>query len=113
MKGTKPILYNYWRSTASWRVRIALAWKGIEYDYVPVNILKDGGEQNSSDYKKLNPFTRVPTLIIDGYTLNESVAIIEYLEETRKNRPLLPADTYKRAQTRRLVEMINSGIQPL
>ncbi len=94
MKGAKPILYNYWRSTASWRVRNALAWKGIEYEYVAVDLFKEGGQQNSEEYKKLNPFTRVPTLIIDGHTLNESVAIIEYLEETRKNRPLLPSDAF-------------------
>ena len=61
----------------------------------------------------MNPYGRVPTLIIDGHTLNESVAIIEYLEETRKERPLLPSDAYRRAQVRRLVEIVNSGIQPM
>ena len=97
MKGAKPILYSYWRSTASWRVRNALAWKDIDYEYVAINLFKDGGEQNKEEYKKFNPYGRVPTLIIDGHTLNESVAIIEYLEETRNERPLLPSDAYKRA----------------
>ena len=110
---SKVILYNYWRSSASWRVRIALNWKGIPFDYVPVHLLKDGGQQNKDEYKKLNPMGRVPALVIDGHTLAESVAILEYLEETRKERPLLPADAVKRALVRQLVEIINSGVQPL
>ena len=113
MESGKPILYNYWRSSASWRVRIALNWKGIEYEYVPIHLLKDGGQQYSEDYKKKNPMARVPALYIDGHTLAESVAILEYLEETRKERPLLPSDPIKRAQVRQLVEIVNSGIQPL
>ena len=113
MQSTKPILYNYWRSSASWRVRIALHWKGIEYEYVPVNLLKEGGQQYKEEYKKLNPMARVPALVIDGHTLAEILAILEYLEETRKERPLLPSDPFKRAIVRQLVEIINSGIQPL
>ncbi|TNV75697.1 hypothetical protein FGO68_gene17391 [Halteria grandinella] len=108
---SKVILYNYWRSSASWRVRIALAWKGIDYEYVCVHLLKD--EQNSEEHKRLNPMGRVPALVIDGHTLAESVAILEYLEETRKERPLLPADPVKRATVRQLVEIVNSAIQPM
>ena len=100
MQSTKPILYNYWRSSASWRVRIALAWKGIDYEYVPIHLLKEGGQQYKDDYKKLNPMMRVPALHIDGHTFAESIAILEYLEETRKERPLLPSDPVKRAQVR-------------
>ncbi len=111
MQSTKPILYNYWRSSASWRVRIVLAWKGIDYEYKAVHLLKD--EQNEGDYKKFNPMGRVPALYIDGHTLAESIAIMEYLEETRKERPMLPSDPIKRATVRQLVEIINSGIQPL
>ncbi len=113
MQSAKPILYNYWRSSASWRVRIVLSMKGIDYEYVPVHLLKDGGEQNKEEYKRLNPMGRVPALVIDGHTLAESVAIMEYLEETRKERPMLPSDPVKRAVVRQLVEVINSGIQPL
>ena len=111
MQATKPILFNYWRSSASWRVRIVLAWKGIDYEYRCIHLLKD--EQNAAEYKELNPMGRVPALIIDGHNLGESVAIMEYLEETRKERPLLPADPIKRAVVRQLVEIINSAVQPL
>ena len=107
----KPILYNYWRSSASWRVRIVLQWKGIDYEYKSIQLLSD--DQNKEEYKKLNPMGRVPALVIDGHTLAESVSIMEYLEETRKERPMLPADPVQRATVRQLVEIINSGIQPL
>ena len=108
---SKPVLYSFWRSSASWRVRIVLKWKGIDYDYVAIHLLKDS--QNQEDYKKLNPMGRVPALVIGGHCLAESVAIMEYLEETYNERPLLPADPFKRALVRQLVEIINSGMQPL
>ena len=107
---SKTVLFNYWRSSASWRVRNVLHWKGIEYEYVAVHLLKEGGQQNKEEYKKMNPMGRVPALAIDGMTLGESVAIIEYLEETRKERPLLPEDPAKRVVVRQLVEIVNSGI---
>ena len=110
----KPILYSYWRSSASWRVRFVLAWKGIDYEYRAVHLLKDGGQHTHEDYKKLNPMGRVPALVINGHTLGESVAIMEYLEETAKDtRPMLPADPIQRAIVRQLVEIVNSAIQPL
>jgi len=105
------VLYSFWRSSASWRVRIVLKWKGIDYDYVAIQLLKDS--QNQEDYKKLNPMGRVPALVIGGHCLAESVAIMEYLEETYKERPLLPVDPFKRALVRQLVEIVNSGMQPL
>ena len=109
---TKPILYSFCRSSASWRVRIALKLKGIDYEYKAVNTRAQ--EQFEDEYSKLNPMNRVPALFIDGKTIAESVAIVEYLEETRKDsRQLLPADPYLRAKVRQLVEIINSGIQPL
>ena len=76
-------LYGYWRSTASYRVRIALNLKGVEYDYVPVHLVKNGGEQHSSEYSQLNPAHLVPTLVDDDedIILNQSLAIIEYLDE--------------------------------
>lgn len=108
----KPILYSYYRSSASWRVRIALAYKGINYDYKAVHLVKDGGEQHSDAYHELNPLSQVPTLVIDGLTLTQSLPIIEYLDETRLESPLLPKDPAARAQARRVAEAINSGIQP-
>uniref|UniRef100_A0A8C7EF44 maleylacetoacetate isomerase n=1 Tax=Nothoprocta perdicaria TaxID=30464 RepID=A0A8C7EF44_NOTPE len=108
-----PILYSYFRSSCSWRVRIALALKGIAYNQVPVNLLKDGGQQHSAEYKTLNPMQQVPTLKIDGITISQSLAIIHYLEETQPNPRLLPQDLKKRAQVRMISDHIVSGIQPL
>jgi len=110
---SKPVLYSYFRSSCSWRVRIVLAWKGIDYEQKPVNLMKDGGEQMSEEFKKLNPMKQVPALVIGGRTLVQSTAIIEYLEETVPNPPLLPKDPFKRAKVRELVECIAQGIQPL
>ncbi len=87
---SKPILYSYWRSSCSYRVRISLELKGIAYEYKAVNLIKDGGEQLKDDYASLNSMKVVPTLLIDGAYLNQSVAILEYLEETRPQIPLLP-----------------------
>ncbi|KAM8921311.1 maleylacetoacetate isomerase [Pelodytes ibericus] len=109
----KPLLFGYFRSSCSWRVRIALALKRIEYDQHPISLIKDGGIQHTEEYKRINPMQQVPALQIDGVTLNESLAIIEYLEETRPNPPLLPQDPKKRAQVRMISNQIASGIQPL
>ncbi|XP_068539212.1 maleylacetoacetate isomerase isoform X3 [Anas acuta] len=113
MASEKPILYGYFRSSCSWRVRIALALKGIAYDQVPVNLLKDGGQQLSAEFKAVNPMKQVPALKIDGITLSQSLAIIHYLEDTRPNPRLLPQDPKKRAQVRMISDHIASGIQPL
>jgi maleylpyruvate isomerase len=84
-------LYSYFRSSASFRVRIALALKGLSYDYIPVHLIKEGGQQFAPDYKALNPAALVPALQEDaGSVLTQSLAIIEYLEETRPEPPLLP-----------------------
>jgi len=108
-----PILYSYFRSSCTWRVRIVLAWKGIEYEQRSVHLIKDGGEQFTEEFKKVNPMSQVPALVIDGHNLTQSTAIIEYLEETVPNPPLLPRDPYKRAKVREIVECIAQGIQPL
>ncbi|XP_068607671.1 maleylacetoacetate isomerase isoform X5 [Brachionichthys hirsutus] len=109
----KPVLHGYFRSSCSWRVRIAFALKGIEYDQVPVNLIKDGGQQKSQQFKTLNPMQQVPAVEIDGMILSQSLAVIQYIDETRPGHPLLPADLKKRAQVRMISDLIASGIQPL
>ncbi|XP_028251395.1 maleylacetoacetate isomerase isoform X1 [Parambassis ranga] len=109
----KPVLHGYFRSSCSWRVRIAFALKGIEYDQVPVNLIKDGGQQLTEQYKTLNPMQQVPAVEIDGFTLSQSLAVIQYIDETRPGPCLLPADPKARAQVRMISDLIASGIQPL
>uniref|UniRef100_UPI003AAECB69 maleylacetoacetate isomerase isoform X2 n=1 Tax=Centroberyx gerrardi TaxID=166262 RepID=UPI003AAECB69 len=109
----KPVLHGYFRSSCSWRVRIAFALKGIEYDQVPVHLIKDGGQQLTDQYKALNPMQQVPAVQIDGIILSQSLAVIQYIEETRPGPRLLPADPKKRAQVRMICDLIASGIQPL
>ncbi|XP_044087181.1 maleylacetoacetate isomerase isoform X2 [Neovison vison] len=159
MQAGKPILYSYFRSSCSWRVRIgvtappprvralgspeplslalgclpetviahlrqtstvpgpgggrALALKGIDYETIPVNLIKDQGQQFSEEFQALNPMKQVPALKIDGITISQSLAIIEFLEETRPTPRLLPKDPKKRAQVRMISDTIASGIQPL
>nr|WCC58249.1 glutathione S-transferase [Pharsalia antennata] len=109
----KPILYSYWRSSCSWRVRIAMNLKGITYDIVPISILNTAREQHSHEYRKINPMEQVPTLSIDGKILTESLSIMEYLEETHPQIALLPSDFGARAKVREICEIIACGIQPL
>lgn len=111
----KIVLHSYWRSSASHRVRIGLAWKGIAYQYAAINIVK--AEQFADAYRDKNPMAQVPTLQItedDGRTIAiaQSLPILEYLEERFGGAPLLPGDPYLRARTRMLCEIVNSGIQP-
>ncbi len=109
-------LYSYWRSSASYRVRIALHLKSITFEYVPIHLLKDGGEQHGEAYRAKNPMEQVPILEVEENgvvrRLGQSLAIIEWLEESFPAAPLLPADRYLRARTRQLAEIVNSGIQP-
>lgn len=110
-------LYSYFRSSASYRVRIALNLKGLPYETVPVHLLKDGGQQFAPDYLKLNPDAVVPALIDDSAghaaVLTQSLAIIEYLEETHPTPPLLPQDPLDRAYLRSLALTIACEIHPL
>uniref|UniRef100_UPI0037E8BFFC maleylacetoacetate isomerase isoform X2 n=1 Tax=Semicossyphus pulcher TaxID=241346 RepID=UPI0037E8BFFC len=110
---TKPVLHGYFRSSCSWRVRIAFALKGIEYDQVPVNLIEDGGQQRTKEFKTLNPMQQVPAVEIDGFLLSQSLAVVQYLDETRPGTRLLPEDPKKRAQVRMISDLIASGIQPL
>jgi maleylpyruvate isomerase len=108
-------LFGYWRSSASWRVRIALSYKGIAWHTAPVHLVRDGGEQHASSYHVINPMEQVPALLVDDETppLTQSLAILEYLEETHPMPPLLPSTPVARARARALAECVNSGIQPL
>ncbi|XP_074648885.1 maleylacetoacetate isomerase-like [Tubulanus polymorphus] len=109
----RPVLHSYYRSSCSWRVRIALALKGIEYETNPVHLLKDGGQQFSETFSKLNPMHQLPALEIDGHVLTQSTSIIEYLEETHPDNNVLPKCPIQRAKARSLADTITSGIQPL
>jgi maleylacetoacetate isomerase len=104
-------LYNYWRSSSSHRVRIALALKGLAYEYVAVDLRV--GEQGSDPHRARSPTGYVPCLTIDGVPYVESVAMVELLEERFPSPPLFPSDPHGRARVRGLVEIVNSGTQPL
>lgn len=115
-------LYGYWRSTCTWRVRIALHLKNVPFEVAPVHLLQDGGQQRSDDYRSKNPMMQVPLLeweegqweAVDRvFRLGQSVAICELLEERHPTPALLPQPALARAQVRQLVELINAGIQPL
>ena len=104
-------LYNYFRSSASFRVRIALEIKDLTYDYVPVHLVK--GEHQQAAYAALAPEMLVPHLEVDGQQLAQSMAIIEYLDETHPEPALLPSDPLGRAQVRALAQSIACEIHPL
>lgn len=105
------VLYNYFRSSTSYRVRLALHHKGLAFEYKPINLLKS--EQLTPEYKAINPLGGVPTLIHDGKIIPESFAIIEYLDEVFPQTPLMPKDAYKRARIRQVCEVINSFMHPM
>ena len=106
-------LYNYWRSSASYRVRIALELKGLSYEYIPVHLLADGGQQFSPAYRALNPQARVPALETADGVLTQSMAIIEWLEETHPDPALLPRTARLRARARALAQILIADVQPL
>lgn len=107
----KVVLYTYWRSSSSYRVRFALAHKKIPYESVAVNIRE--GEHLKDEHVQRSPTGYVPCLVVDGKPVVESVAIIELLDELFPDVPLYPRDAWARARVRSLVEVVNSGIQPL
>ena len=106
-------LYSYWRSSASYRVRVALNLKALPYVLHAVNLAKDGGEQFSAAYRSVNPQSRVPVLVHDGQRFSQSLAIIEYLDETFPDHRLIPRDPVDRARVRMLSQIIACDIQPL
>ncbi|MEQ3641340.1 MAG: maleylacetoacetate isomerase [Alteromonas sp.] len=109
-------LHGYWRSTATYRVRIALNLKGVDYEYVPVHLVANGGEQHSMDYTRLNPAHLVPTFVDEDedIILNQSLAIIEYLDERYESDfRLIPEHKTERARVRALAQDIACDIQPV
>ena len=107
-------LYSYFRSSAAYRVRIALNLKGIAYDTVPIDLIKDGGHNRRPEFRAVNPQMRVPALVTaTGDVLIQSLAIIEYLDETHPDPPFLPQDPIGRAQARALAQIVACDIHPL
>ena len=106
-------LYSYWRSSASHRVRIALQLKGLDYEYVPIHLVAGGGEQYSAAYRALNPQSRVPSLETADGVLTQSMAIMEWLEETYPDPSLLPHDPMQRARVRAMAQIMVADVQPL
>lgn len=111
---TTPLqLYSYWRSSASYRVRMALQIKGLSHDIVPVHLVRSGGEQHRDFFRQRNPQGLVPCLVDGGVVLTQSLAIIEYLEERHPQPPLLPKSASRRAQARMIAQAIACDIHPL
>ncbi|MCE3261394.1 MAG: maiA [Pseudoduganella sp.] len=106
-------LFTYYRSSAAYRVRIALNLKGLAYDALPVHLLRDGGEQLAPAYREVNPAGLVPALEDSGIVLTQSLAIIEYLEEVHPLVPLLPQDAVGRARVRALAQTIACDTHPI
>jgi maleylacetoacetate isomerase len=107
-------LYSYFRSSAAYRVRIALNFKEVAYEVVPIHLLKDGGRHKAAEYRAVNPQMRVPSLALPGgEVLVQSLAIIDYLEETFPEPPLLPPDARSRAHVRAVADIVACDIHPL
>jgi maleylpyruvate isomerase len=112
-KTEERVLHNYFRSSSSYRVRIALNLKGLSYQYVPVHLNRDGGEQFRAGFKSLNPQELVPVLSDGGVGISQSLAILEYLEEKYPQVPLMPTKIEDRAHVRQLALAIACEIHPL
>ncbi|MES2855884.1 MAG: maleylacetoacetate isomerase [Bdellovibrionota bacterium] len=110
---SKFVLYSYFRSSASHRVRIALHLKNIDFEYRAVHLVNGGGEQHSEAYRKINPSREVPTLVHGENVIGQSIAIIDYLDRVAPAPLLFPIDPFHRALMLQACEIINSGAQPL
>lgn len=106
-------LYTYFRSSAAYRVRIALALKGLDFEAVPVHLVRGGGEQHQPEYRALNPAGLLPALEDGGQVLTQSLAIIEYLDESHPEPPLLPGPALDRARIRAIAQHIACEVHPL
>jgi maleylacetoacetate isomerase len=111
---TEPLrLFSYWRSSAAYRVRFGLALKGLPYETVPVHLVRDGGEQHTASFRETNPQELVPVLQHGSRLYRQSLAILEYLDETWPDLPLLPALARDRARVRGLAQLVACDIHPL
>ena len=113
---TELTLYGYWRSSAAYRVRIALNLKGLAYQQIPVHLVNDGGQQHSAEYQALNPQELLPLLVDKGnggVRIAQSLAILEYLDEVFPTPTLLPSNPAQRAQVRALALHIACDLHPL
>ncbi len=106
-------LYTYYRSSAAYRVRIALNYKSLSYHSEYIHLLKEGGQEKTAAYQQINPQKLIPSLVADGHIMTQSLAIIEYLDEKYPDPPLLPSSPEKRAQVRALAQSIACDIHPL
>ena len=114
MGGERIKLYSYWRSSAAYRVRIALNLKGLAYELIPVSLIANGGEHRSAEYRSLNPQGKVPTLIDGERIIRQSMAIIEYIEESYEGEHrLMPVTARERARVRALAQIIACDIHPV
>src|SRR5215210_7584342 len=108
---SQALLFDYWRSSASYRVRIALNLKGVAYERAPIDLV--AGDQKAESYRARNPQGFVPLLEIDGRTISQSLAIIDYLDSTRPDPPLLPADPGDRGHVLALALVVACDVHPL
>jgi maleylacetoacetate isomerase len=106
-------LYSYWRSSACYRVRIALNLKGLAYETLPVHLLRDGGEQHRAGFAEVNPQELIPVLLHGDRVLRQSLAIIDYLDETFASKPLMPSTARDRQRVRAMAQLIACDIHPL
>lgn len=106
-------LYSYWRSSAAYRVRIGLNLKGLRYEIAPIHLLRDGGEQRTDEFRDVNPQGLVPVLLHGNRQLSQSLAILEYLDETWPDPPLMPANARSRHRARAIAQAIACDIHPL
>jgi maleylacetoacetate isomerase/maleylpyruvate isomerase len=110
---SRLVLYSYWRSSAAFRVRIALNLKGLHYETRPVHLVRDGGEQHSPDYAAINPQQLVPTLVDGDNVMTQSMAIVEYLDDIHPQPSLLPSDAAGKARVRALAQIVGCDIHPI
>ncbi len=114
MTGTPELtLHDYWRSSAGYRVRIALNLKGLRHERVPVHLVKDGGQQHGAAFREINPQELVPALVDGQRVIRQSLAIIEYLDEIHPDPPMLPTTPRDRAHVRGLAQLVACDIHPI